>query len=384
MKVVHICLCGPVTDGWNYQDNMLTKYHRKMGNEVTIITCKSIWGKNGVLEKDTRSNYINENDIKVIRLENRIGRDVTSKFKVYKSLYKSIENEKPDILFIHGVAFLDVITIRKYLKKNNTVKVFVDNHSDFSNSATSWVSLNILHKVIWRHMAKIIEPYTEKFYGVMPARVDFLTEIYNTPKEKTELLVMGGDDEKISDVKNPQIINKLRETLNISDSDFVIVTGGKIDEAKAQTLLLMEAVKNFNDNVKLIVFGSVAESLKSKFDKLCDSNNIIYAGWVSSDDSYKYFELANLVVFAGRHSVFWEQVVAQGKPMVCKHWEGTTHIDVGGNVKFLIKDDINEIYNTISNIILDDNIYSKMKEASENRGSKRFSYKNISEKSISM
>ena len=195
---------------------------------------------------------------------------------------------------------------------------------------------------------------------------------------------MGGDDEKISDVKNPQIINKLRETLNISDSDFVIVTGGKIDEAKAQTLLLMEAVKNFNDNVKLIVFGSVAESLKSKFDKLCDSNNIIYAGWVSSDDSYKYFELANLVVFAGRHSVFWEQVVAQGKPMVCKHWEGTTHIDVGGNVKFLIKDDINEIYNTISNIILDDNIYSKMKEASENRGSKRFSYKNISEKSISM
>ena len=384
MKVVHICLCGPVTDGWNYQDNMLTKYHRKMGNEVTIITCKSIWGKNGVLEKDTRSNYINENDIKVIRLENRIGRDVTSKFKVYKSLYKSIENEKPDILFIHGVAFLDVITIRKYLKKNNTVKVFVDNHSDFSNSATSWVSLNILHKVIWRHMAKIIEPYTEKFYGVMPARVDFLTEIYNTPKAKTELLVRGGDDEKISEVKNPQIINKLRETLNISDSDFVIVTGGKIDEAKAQTLLLMEAVKNFNDNVKLIVFGSVAESLKSKFDKLCDSNNIIYAGWVSSDDSYKYFELANLVVFAGRHSVFWEQVVAQGKPMVCKHWEGTTHIDVGGNVKFLIKDDINEIYNTISNIILDDNIYSKMKEASENRGSKRFSYKNISEKSISM
>lgn len=384
MKVVHICLCGPVTDGWNYQDNMLTKYHRKMGSEVTIITCKSIWGKNGVLEKDTRSNYINENDIKVIRLENRIGRDVTSKFKVYKSLYKSIENEKPDILFIHGVAFLDVITIRKYLKKNNTVKVFVDNHSDFSNSATSWVSLNILHKVIWRHMAKIIEPYTEKFYGVMPARVDFLTEIYNTPKEKTELLVMGGDDEKISEVKNPQIINKLRETLNISDSDFVIVTGGKIDEAKAQTLLLMEAVKNFNDNVKLIVFGSVAESLKSKFDKLCDSNNIIYAGWVSSDDSYKYFELANLVVFAGRHSVFWEQVVAQGKPMVCKHWEGTTHIDVGGNVKFLIKDDINEIYNTISNIILDDNIYSKMKEASENRGRKRFSYKNISEKSISM
>ena len=86
MKIVHICLCGPVTDGWNYQDNMLTKYHRKMGNEVTIITSQSIWGKNGKLEIDTRSTYINENDVKVIRLRYKLGKDVTSKLKMYKDL----------------------------------------------------------------------------------------------------------------------------------------------------------------------------------------------------------------------------------------------------------------------------------------------------------
>ena len=32
MKVVHICLGGPVTDGWNYQDNLLTKYMKKNGH----------------------------------------------------------------------------------------------------------------------------------------------------------------------------------------------------------------------------------------------------------------------------------------------------------------------------------------------------------------
>lgn len=385
MKIVHTCLCGPVTDGWNYQDNMLTKYHRKMGNEVTIITCQSIWGKNGVLEKDSRSNYINENDVKVIRLENIIGRDVTSKFKIYKDLYKSIEDEKPDILFIHGVAFLDIITIRKYVKRNNNVKVFVDNHSDFSNSATSWISLNILHKIIWRTMAKIIEPYTEKFYGVMPARVDFLTEVYKTPKEKSELLVMGGDDEKIDEAKQTEQVNNLRKELNISTDDFVIVTGGKIDEAKTQTLLLMEAVKMIDrDYVKLIIFGSVVDSLKDKFMSLCDNNKIKYVGWINSDDSYKYFELADLVVFPGRHSVFWEQVAAQGKPMVCKYWEGTTHIDVGGNVKFVYNDEIHEIYNVVSEIVLDKNNYNEMKKAAESKSSIVFSYKNIADKSISM
>lgn len=383
MKIVHICLCGPVTDGWNYQDNMLTKYHRKMGNDVTIITCQSVWGKNGILERDTRSNYINENDVKVIRLENKIGKYVTSKFKVYKDLYKNIENEKPDILFIHGVAFLDIINIRKYVVKNKNVRVFIDNHSDFSNSATTWISLNILHKIIWRFMAKIIGPYTEKFYGVMPARVDFLTEIYKTPKEKTELLVMGGDDTKIAEAKNMQIINELRSKLNINKNDFVIVTGGKIDEAKAQTLLLMEAVNKINrEDVKLIVFGSVAETLKNKFMSLCNDNIVKYVGWVSSDDSYEYFELANLVVFPGRHSVFWEQVAAQGKPMICKYWDKTTHVDIGGNCKFLYKDDAKEIMELIEHIYNNEEVYYSMKSMASKNAKHIFSYKQIAERSI--
>ena len=384
MKIVHICLCGPVTDGWNYQDNMLTKYHRKMGHEVTIITSQSIWGKNGQLEIDTRSNYINENDVKVIRLSNKVGKNVTSKLKIYKGLYKKIEEENPDILFIHGVGFLDIISIKRYLDRNKRVRVFVDNHCDFSNSATSWISLNILHKVLWKKMAKIIEPYTEKFYGVMPSRVNFLTDIYKTPKAKTELLVMGGDDEKIEEANNIEVINNLRQRLNIGKDDFIIVTGGKIDEAKTQTLLLMEAIKKINrDDVKLIIFGSVSKTLKNKFMSLCDDNIIKYAGWINSDDSYKYFEMADLVVFPGRHSVFWEQAVAQGKPIVCKYWDGITHIDVGGNIIFLYKDTVDEIAETLNIILKDDKKrYKEMLNVSDKKAAQIFSYANIAQYSL--
>ena len=44
MKIVHICLAGPFTDGWNYQDNMISKYHKKMGFDVTVIA--SQWIRN--------------------------------------------------------------------------------------------------------------------------------------------------------------------------------------------------------------------------------------------------------------------------------------------------------------------------------------------------
>ncbi len=48
------------------------------------------------------------------------------------------------------------------------------------------------------------------------------------------------------------------------------MSGGKIDHAKQQTLLLMEAVKELSHKfpVKLIVFGSVSNELKDEVNKL--------------------------------------------------------------------------------------------------------------------
>ena len=387
MKIVHICLCGPVTDGWNYQDNMITKYHKKLGHDVTIITSQWIWGENNKLKKFDESNYINSDGVKVIRLPIKGKDNFERKFKKYENLYESIFNENPDILFIHNISFIDMNIIIKYLKRNKDkdIKVFVDNHSDYSNSATSWVSKNILHGIIWKMMANMIKPYTTKFYGVTPARVDFLVDLYKLPREKVNLLVMGADDEKVKEVQDSRLIENVRKEYGIKNTDFLIVTGGKIDEAKTQTLLLMEAVNKIKrDDVKLIVFGSVSESLKDKFINLCDDTKVKYLGWVNASDSYKYFSIADLVVFPGRHSVFWEQVVAQGKPMICKYWEGTTHVDVGGNTKFLQEDSIEEIYQMIKNLLDSGDEYMKMKKIAQEKGKVEFSYENIARKSIDM
>ena len=305
-KIVHIMLVGPVTDGWTYQDNLLTKYHRRLGYEVTMITSQWVWGENGKLEKFEKTDYINENNVKVIRLPIKGKDELSRKFKRYHGLYTAIEGEKPDILFIHGVSFCDVKTVVRYVRSHSDVRVYVDNHSDFSNSGTTWLSRNILHKIIWKHYAQMLLPYTEKFYGVLPARVDWLVDMYGLPKEKCELLVMGGDDEEVKKAKDETVISNLRRKYRIEEDDFLIVTGGKIDSAKKQTLLLMKAVQEILDKkVRLIVFGSVEETLKKEVESLNDGNKIQYIGWIKGSDSYQYFAAADLVVFPGRHSVFW-------------------------------------------------------------------------------
>lgn len=383
MKIVHVCLHGIVTDGFTYQDNLLPKYHKKLGYDVAIITSKWSYNKEGKVIKLPLEDYINDDDIRVIRLNTKKENKFENKFKRFKNFYGTLETEAPDILFVHGVQFLDISVIVKYVKKHKNVKVYVDNHCDYSNSATNFLSKYVLHRIIWRHMAKKIEPYTTKFYGVLPVRVDFLIENYKLPREKCELLIMGADDERISEIAENSTRSSIRKNFGIKDEDFLIVTGGKIDLFKLQTLLLMEAVSKIaNQKLKLIVFGSIEKSIIDKVKSFCDEERIQYIGWANEKQSYEYFYMADLVVFPGRHSVYWEQVVAMGKPMICKYWEGTTHINIGGNVMFLYEDSVDEVKNYLEKIINNKDIYENMVLNANKNDKNMFLYSNIAKKSI--
>lgn len=382
MKIVHLCLASFFPDGYSYQENMLPKFHKAMGYEVEVIASLLTFDKNG---KNTlypkAAQYRNEYDIPVTRLDYRQPLKLWRKLRRYVGFCEALEKSTPDVLFIHGCQFMDIDIVAAYAKKHPQVKVYVDNHADFSNSAKNWLSKTVLHKIIWRRCARKIEPYTAKFYGVLPARVDFLRDVYKLPAEKIELLVMGADDDAVAAAEAPEVRARIRERYGITEDDFLIMTGGKIDAYKTQTLLLMEAVQSIEKpNVKLIVFGSVTPELKEKVASLADGIKVQYIGWVQAKDSYEYFAAADLVVFPGRHSVFWEQVAAQGKPLLVKRWDGTTHVDYDGNVRFLTQDSAGEIYDSLMSI-LDRDAYQAMCTAAAD-AREHFMYSKISQRSI--
>ena len=379
MKIVHIALCGPFTEGWTYQENLLSKYHKKMGFDVTIITSCWKYNNDGKLVCALPQTYI-YHGIKIIRIKTLKG-TIDSKFKKYDNFIHILEDENPDVLFIHGCQFIDIKQICYYLKKTQIV-TFVDNHCDFSNSGRNFLSKYILHRVIWRRYAKMIEPFVKKFYGVLPARVDFLITEYHLPKEKTKLLLMGGDDELVEKSALERNKNAIRNSFSIKEDDFLIVTGGKFDKFKKQVLILMESIKRINNNsIKLIVFGSVDNDFRSEFNQLIDNKLIFYAGWVNPEMTYDYFSAADLVVFPGRHSVFWEQVASQGIPMILKFWEKTNHLDNGGNIEYLYNDSVDSLCCQISRIVEHKDIYDTMKKSAIMH-SKKYLYSSIAKESL--
>ncbi len=379
MKIMHIMLGAFYIDNYSYQENLLPKYHKKAGHEVEIVASLYTFDENGKgawLPKATK--YINEHDIPVTRLA-FIKSKFASRIRRYIGLMDELERFNPEVIFIHGVQFCDIDIIVKYLKKHKNVKVYADNHADFSNSAKNWISKNIQHRIMWRRCAQKINPYVTKFYGVLPARVDFLINEYKLPAEKVELLVMGADDEKVKSAFNPEIKQQLRKEYGISDDEYVIMTGGKIDSNKPQTILLMKAINELRiPKLKLIVFGTVSKELKDKFEEQL-SEHVIYVGWKKSDDIYNEYAVADIIAFPGLHSVLWEQAVAMGKPCIFRKLEGFTHIDLDGNCMYF-EDDTVEGYGKVIKATLDN--LEQLKSVAEKKGLDFFSYKKIAEKAL--
>ena len=223
MKIVHVCLCGPYSDNFSYQENLLTKYHSRMGFECHVISSIYMWNDSGKVVECKERIYTNNDNVIVHRVEPK--KSLFSKIKKYKNVYMILENIKPQIIFVHGCNFGDITTILKYVKKNPVEKLYFDNHSDETNSATNWLSKQILHKIYWKNKIKPIIPYVKTFYGVLPKRCDFLKDIYKIPNDKIKLLIMGLDDDYLN--------------LKKDNDDVILSIGGKID-GKHQKLLLFE------------------------------------------------------------------------------------------------------------------------------------------------
>ena len=86
MKIMHICLIGPFSDNWGYQENMLSKYHKKMGHDVALVASTYSWGTDGKYIQLPAGDYINDDGVHVYRLANKGNTTIDSKLKYYIGL----------------------------------------------------------------------------------------------------------------------------------------------------------------------------------------------------------------------------------------------------------------------------------------------------------
>ena len=384
MKILHIAPNVPYNDNWGYQENLLPRYHKKLGNEVTLIITNTMQKDGKVVETDC-ADYISKDGVRIIRLTKRkYFSKILTNLRSKMDIMPYLKEIQPDFIFYHAIQSTTIYDVIKYKKKINPNCIIVqDNHMDYYNTHYKNLTLKAwIIRSFYRRINRKSIKYVERVYGVTPWRQQYAEEYFGIPAEKTSLLVMGGDDDFINLSQKAKIKESIRKELNLSENDFVVITGGKIDKTK-NIHLLMQAIKELDkDNLKLIVFGQANEDMMTLIKELSEDIHIRYIGWIDSNKAYDYFLASDLAVFPGTHSVLWEQAAACGIPLIVKNWEGMHHVDVGGNCLFLQNDNVEEIKEKILEVYGNKSFYDNMLKVAEEKGIPTFSYSDIAKRAI--
>lgn len=377
MKIMHIAPLSPYNVGWSYQDNLLPKYQRKMGHEVVVVVSPFENTSNGKVDVG-ETDFILDDGVHVYRRRRMFGNSPFGKAVSFTDVGDILKSFQPDFVMIHSLMTLTVFQVIHYKKKYNPQCVIIhDNHLDENIGRRKTKLLTDLFYKYWRFVNGFSKKYVAKYYGVTPWRQDFIVKRFGIEREKTDVLIMGADDELIDFDNRNQIRNDLRNQYNIG-TDFVICTGGKIEKNK-KIDLLMKAVKGM-PGVKLLVFGNVADNYKGEIEKSINEN-VIMLGWMNTKEINDVFLASDIAVFPGQHSVLWEQACACKIPCLFAYWDGMNHLNIGGNCAFICADSVEAIRNSIMKYANTD-IYEALREKADSPLTDVFLYKNIADKSL--
>jgi len=385
-------LCELYIESLEYQENLLVKYYRKHGHEVTVITStyENVFDYyNNKHDNSLPAKVIYDHGAKIIKLPFKF--NYLGKIKKYTSIKKIVEEVQPDLLYIHDI-MPNMFEMLDYKKQNPHVKMIMDYHADYSNSANGWLSLNILHKVIRKYLyMDPIRKHISKFYPIVPGSTKFLNEVYNIPHNEMDLLPLGADTDLVAEIKNKKVREEIRKKLGINNDEIVIFTGGKFTAAK-KTDLLIKAFNEIKDTkLHLLIVGDADQhnqEYKKELLALSNNNpNIHYIGWLNNRGVYEHLSASDLAVFPASQSIVWQQALASGLPLIVGDVgeQSVQYLNEFGAITELKKEDINKekIKKSIEDIIYREDELSLRKELALKTSSKYLDWNHLINKTLS-
>lgn len=324
MKIVH------VEDGFfpsaGYQLNFLAKWNIRHGHEVVLVVGDNYapWASVGFLsgsfERMDRE-YKSQHGVKIIRVHSK-GR-ISGREVLERQLFQIVDDEKPDVVMVHG---FDTLTGLRFIWKLGKLNYPIISDSHMYPVA----SVNKFARLFRTYVRKFITPKIKRFSlkiaAVSPATKQFMMKSYRIPSELIPVIPFGTD----TDLFKPDASQRrlTRTELGICQDDFVLIYTGKITEDK-KVLLLAEAFANIckqktSGNPVLILVGSGSGSYYEKVIHTLESVKE-YVRHVPTQEVWnlpKFYQAADLAVWPGACSLSFFDAQACGLPVIAENIAG--------------------------------------------------------------
>jgi 1,2-diacylglycerol 3-alpha-glucosyltransferase len=285
MKVAHLCLSDYYLDDRAYQENELVEEHARQGHEVRVIASTQVLDNAKRREYLPVGRYRNGQGVEVIRLPYHpwVPRFLAKSLRPHPDVYRLLEEFAPDAILFHGMCGWELVTVSRYKKAYPEVKFYVDTHTDFINSARSFISKWGLHFLYYRTLVHWCLPRIEKILYISRLTGKFAHEFYGIPEDKLEFYPLGGHP--VPDDEYRRLRSDARDALDLADDHVLFVQSGK----QATSKKLLDTLRAFTGNpdprFRLVIVGALLEEIRAPAEALINADDRIrFLGWKKPAD----------------------------------------------------------------------------------------------------
>ena len=303
MKIVHCCLSNFYIDGFSYQENELVAENVKDGHDVTVIASTETFGADKRLVYLEPGEYLGTDGAKVVRLPYRgfLPQVMMRKLRIHPGVFELLTVLQPDVILFHGTCGWELNTVARYKRFNPRIKLFVDSHEDFHNSARQWASKWLLHYCYYRVILRRNLKWINKILCVNKSAISFVNGFYGIPMEELEFFPLGGG--VLSDPEYFRIRTRAREQYGIPADQVLFIQSGKIDRTKK----LLESLRAFaaieGSHFRFLIVGHLQEDIADEVQAFVRKDaRICFLGWKTPGELRDLLCAADIYVQPGTQS----------------------------------------------------------------------------------
>lgn len=306
----------PYINGVSTSIQMLEKALKKKGHQVFIVTVNP-----------SKMSYKYEKNNKVIRIPGIPTGIYDYRLTGIYPLRAIRKIKKWNLDVIHSHTEFGIGTFARIIAKQLNIPLVHTYHTMYEDY------VHYITKGYFDGTSKKIIEYLTKFYCdkttkelIVPTKkaYDLFKEKYKVDKN-IHIVPTGIELEKFyKENINMQKLTKLKDSLGITNKDFIILYVGRLGQEKNVDFLIdnQEYFVNKNKNVKLLIVGSGPDydKYKEKTKKLGLENNIIFTGKVPYNNIEYYYNMGNVFVTASTtetQGLTIIEAMATGMPTVC-------------------------------------------------------------------
>lgn len=317
MKIAHVCLSCFYIDGYAYQENELVRQHVLEGHDVTVIASTENFGADRRLTYVEPSTYMGKDGAKVIRLPYRtfLGEKLMRKLRLHPGVMELLKEIDPEVILFHGLCGYELRTVAKYKRLKPSVRLYADSHEDQNNSARTFVSKYLLHKLYYGSIIRSCRKSFDKILCVSIETMDFVHETYGVPRSELEFFPLGG--RIFDDGEYTMRWERGRSVAGVETGQIMLLQSGKMGPRKKLVESLRAFLRTPGEHLRFVLAGSFDDSIKAEAEALVASDpRIRFLGWKASEELSDLLCAADVYVQPGTQSATMQMSLCARCPVV--------------------------------------------------------------------